>query len=51
MPNAEVEAIVPVLKSIETYPDETFQLLRYFTGYAPAFRQVADELAIQGEKP
>jgi hypothetical protein len=43
--------MLPVLKPIESYPNETFQLLRYFTGYAPAFRQVADELAIQGEKP
>ena len=51
VPNADVDAIVPVLKSIESYPNETFQLLRYFTGYAPAFRQAADELLIQGEKP
>lgn len=48
-PNAEVEALVPVLQSIESYPDETFQLLRYFTGYAPAFRQVADNLAPGGK--
>lgn len=44
-PDAEVEALVPVLQPIEAYPEETFQLLRYFTGYAPAFREVADQLA------
>ncbi len=48
VPNAEVDALVSVLKPIETYPDETFQLLRYFTGYAPAFRQVADDISPQG---
>jgi coenzyme F420-reducing hydrogenase gamma subunit len=51
VPNADVDTMIPVLKPIESYPNETYQLLRYFTGYAPAFRQVADELAIQGEKP
>lgn len=44
-PDAEVDALVPVLQSIEAYPGETFQLLRYFTGYAPAFREAADQLA------
>jgi coenzyme F420-reducing hydrogenase gamma subunit len=42
-PSAEVRALIPVLRSIEAYPDETNQLLRYFTGYAPAFRQVTEE--------
>jgi len=51
VPNADVDTMIPVLKPVESYPNETYQLLRYFTGYAPAFRQVADELAIQGEKP
>lgn len=51
VPNADVDTMIPVLKPIESYPNETYQLLRYFTGYAPAFRQVADELAVQGEKP
>lgn len=46
--NAEVKALIPVLKSIEAYPNETFQLLRYFTGYAPAFRQPAQDLANHG---
>jgi sulfhydrogenase subunit delta len=47
-PNAEVKAMVPVLKAIEAYPEETDQLLRYFTGYAPAFRQVAGEAPSKG---
>lgn len=51
VPNADVDTMIPILKPIESYPNETYQLLRYFTGYAPAFRQVADELAVQGEKP
>jgi len=51
VPNADVDTMIPVLKPIESYPNETYQLLRYFTGYAPAFRQAADELAVQGEKP
>jgi len=51
VPNAVVDTMIPVLKPIESYPNETYQLLRYFTGYAPAFRQAADELAVQGEKP
>ena len=51
VPNAVVNTMIPVLKPIESYPNETYQLLRYFTGYAPAFRQAADELAVQGEKP
>jgi len=51
VPNADVDTMIPILRPIESYPNETYQLLRYFTGYAPAFRQVADELAVQGEKP
>lgn len=51
VPNADVDTMIPVLKPIESFPNETYQLLRYFTGYAPAFRQAADELAIQGDKP
>jgi len=43
-PSAELPAMVPILKSLERHPKETVQLLRSFTGYAPAFRQAADKL-------
>jgi len=43
-PSAELPALVPLLRSLERHPNETFHLLRYFTGYAPAFRQAADKL-------
>lgn len=49
VPNVNVDAIVPVLKPIESYPNETHQLLRYFTGFAPAFRQAAEEAATEGD--
>jgi coenzyme F420-reducing hydrogenase gamma subunit len=48
MPNAEAPAMASVLSGMETYPNEAFQLLRYFTGYAPAYRQVADKLTDRG---
>lgn len=35
---AEVPALMTAYHGMDTYPNETFQLLRYFTGYAPAFR-------------
>jgi coenzyme F420-reducing hydrogenase gamma subunit len=44
-PSADVNTILPVLRSNERYPGESLHLLRYFTGYAPAFRQAADSLA------
>jgi len=43
-PHAELPALVPVLRSLERHSSETVQLLRNFSGYAPAFRQAADEL-------
>lgn len=43
-PAAELAAMLPILRSQEKYPDEAFHLLRYFTGYAPAFRQAAEKL-------
>jgi hypothetical protein len=39
-----MQAMTPVLRSLESYPGEAAHLLRYFTGYAPAFRQAADSL-------
>jgi hypothetical protein len=35
---------LPILRSQEQYPNEAVHLLRYFTGYAPAFRQAAEQL-------
>jgi len=43
-PSAELPAMLPILRSLEQYPGEAAHLLRYFTGYAPAFRQAADQL-------
>jgi coenzyme F420-reducing hydrogenase gamma subunit len=43
-PSAEMNAMLPILRSLESYPGETAHLLRYFTGYAPAFRQAADQV-------
>jgi len=48
VPNAEAPAMATVLSTMETYPDETYQLLRYFTGYAPAYRLVADKMTDRG---
>ncbi len=47
-PNAELEALVPILQALERHPNETVQLLRNFTGYAPAFRQAAENILAQG---
>lgn len=49
-PSAELNAMLPILLSLESFPAETVHLLRYFTGYAPAFRQAADK-AMSEVKP
>jgi coenzyme F420-reducing hydrogenase gamma subunit len=43
-PSGEMEAMLPLLRANESYPGEAAHLLRYFTGYAPAFRQAADKV-------
>lgn len=43
-PQADLPALLPALHSLERYPGEALHLLRYFTGYAPLFRQAADTL-------
>jgi sulfhydrogenase subunit delta len=43
-PCAEMSAMVTVLQPIESYPGETFHLLRSFTGFAPEFRQAAEAI-------
>ena len=48
-PKIEVNPLVPVLKANEAYPGEADHLLRYFTGYAPKFRDTADAI-LEGEK-
>jgi sulfhydrogenase subunit delta len=48
-PRADVQTVVPVLQATEAYPGEAFHLLRYFTGYAPKFREAAEAI-LQGEK-
>ena len=47
-PDGEFNALPNVLLPLEQYPGETFQMLRYFTGYAPQFRQAADALLTKG---
>lgn len=47
-PDANLDALLPVLLRNERHPQETIQLLRNFTGYAPAFRLAADKLLAQG---
>jgi coenzyme F420-reducing hydrogenase gamma subunit len=49
-PCAEMPALVSMLRPLEQYTDETFHLLRYFTGFAPAFRQAADSLMREVQK-
>ncbi|MGB2957006.1 MAG: hypothetical protein WBB64_13690 [Anaerolineales bacterium] len=48
-PQAELEAMVPLLQAAEEYPNQTVHLLRNFSGYAPAFRNAVD--AILEESP
>ena len=43
-PNIDMQAVVEALTPVESRPGEIHQLLRSFTGYAPAFRQAADGL-------
>jgi len=44
-PNIEMQAVTAALRPVERYPGELFHLLRNISGYAPAFRQAADELS------
>lgn len=48
-PKADAHAVIPVLKATEAYPGEAFHLLRYFTGYAPQFREAAKSI-LEGGK-
>lgn len=43
-PDADIDAVIPVLRSHERYPGETVHLLRNFSGYAPEFRAAADAI-------
>jgi coenzyme F420-reducing hydrogenase gamma subunit len=43
-PKAELETVIPVLQATAAYPGEALHLLRYFTGYAPKFREAAQTL-------
>lgn len=43
-PQADLNTLLPTLQEYERYPGEALHLLRYFTGYAPLFRQAADQL-------
>ncbi len=44
LPQVEIEAMLPVLKSTERYPGEAVNLLRTISGNAPEFRQAAEML-------
>jgi coenzyme F420-reducing hydrogenase gamma subunit len=45
---AEVPALIAAYEGMDTYPGETFQLLRYFTGYAPAFKHATEKIEAKG---
>ena len=47
-PRADVNTVIPVLQKNEAYPGETGHLLRFFTGYAPKFREAANAV-LKGE--
>ena len=47
-PDSDLDTIIPVLQSTEAYPGEAAHLLRFFTGYAPKFREAAQSL-LEGE--
>jgi sulfhydrogenase subunit delta len=49
LPNAEVEAFVPVLKASERYPGEGVRLLRTISGYAPKFREAAELMLVEDD--
>lgn len=42
LPQVEIEAMLPVLRSTERYPGEAVNLLRTISGNAPEFRQAAE---------
>jgi coenzyme F420-reducing hydrogenase gamma subunit len=48
-PEAELNAMIPLLQTAEEYPGQTSHLLRNFAGFAPAFRNAVD--TILEEKP
>lgn len=43
-PDAEMEAMIPMMQKREQYPNETVHLLRNFAGYAPQFRNAVDSI-------
>jgi coenzyme F420-reducing hydrogenase gamma subunit len=43
-PEAEMEAMIPMMQKREQYPNETIHLLRNFAGYAPQFRNAVDSI-------
>ena len=43
-PQAELEAMIPLLQATEEYPNQTEHLLRNFAGYAPGFRNAVDAM-------
>ena len=49
LPDAEIEAFIPILKSTERYPGEGVHLLRTICGNAPEFREAAELMALVEE--
>ncbi|MGA9533794.1 MAG: hypothetical protein WBR18_13835 [Anaerolineales bacterium] len=45
VPEAQVEAMIPILRAHQRYPGEAIHLLRHVSANAPAFRQAAALLA------
>ncbi len=49
-PQAEFDAMIPLLQAAEEYPNQTEHLLRNFAGYAPAFRNAVDAMLEESPK-
>jgi len=49
-PEAEMDAMIPMMQKREQYPNETVHLLRNFSGYAPQFRNAVDSILEESTK-
>jgi coenzyme F420-reducing hydrogenase gamma subunit len=49
-PQAEFDAMVPLLQATEEYPGQTAHLLRNFAAYAPGFRNAVDAMLEENTK-
>lgn len=49
-PQADLDAMIPLLNAVEEYPGQTVHLLRNFAGYAPDFRKAVDVMLEESSK-